>query len=83
MFTDASNCGWALIGTKVRMYQDDDPVEEQAHELLAYMGGIFRGGQVAWSVTEKQGYPSSKRVFNSSSFWLDPVYLSYFTITET
>lgn len=38
------------------MYQDDNPVEEHAHKLLACMGDIFRGEQMNWSVMEKEGY---------------------------
>ena len=32
------------------------PVEEQNHELLAFLNGVFRGAQVRWGIPDKEGF---------------------------
>lgn len=83
MFTDASNCGWDLIDTQVRMYQDDKPVEEQAHEFLVCMVAFFVEHGSSDLSRKREDTASLKHVFNSSSCMLDSVYFADFTITQS
>ncbi|POM71618.1 LOW QUALITY PROTEIN: Hypothetical protein PHPALM_11786 [Phytophthora palmivora] len=56
IFADASLTGWALVVTQVRNWQNDAPVEQQAHNLLICRGGRFKKAQLNWSIVEKEGY---------------------------
>jgi transposase InsO family protein len=57
LFTDASDTGWAIIVTQVRNFSENQPIQQQTHELLNCQSGMFKGAQLQWSVIEKEAYP--------------------------
>lgn len=65
MFTDASMGGWSVVVTQVMDWKEGLPVHEQQHELLICKGGLFKGAQLAWSMTEKEAYPHRQGVWRS------------------
>ncbi|CAN0398793.1 unnamed protein product, partial [Scytosiphon promiscuus] len=58
MFPDASECHWGSFVTQV---PDDEmqqhlPVEDMTHEPLAFLSGTFKGSQMRWATTDKEGF---------------------------
>ena len=60
LLADASDYGWGLIVTQVTDWQQNVPIQNQKHQLLASMGGLFRGSQLQWTVLEKEMYPLAR-----------------------
>jgi RNase H-like domain found in reverse transcriptase len=42
--------------TQIHEMQLDLPMEEQDHQLLAFVSGEFKGAQLRWTVPEKEGF---------------------------
>ena len=56
LFTDASERHWASILTQFPTNQLRLPIEDQAHEPLAFLSGSFNGSSSSWSVPENEGF---------------------------
>jgi hypothetical protein len=56
LFTDASAKYWASVLTQIPETEVKLPVEEQSHEPLAFLSGVFRGAQVRWGIPDKEGF---------------------------
>lgn len=57
LFTDASDMGWAIVLTQVHKWCPDTSINEQQHQFLACLSGLFRGPEMNWSVTENEAFP--------------------------
>ena len=57
VFTDASNLGWAAIITQIPISQAEEPLQNQNHQPLAFMSGMFRGAALNWAIIDKEAYP--------------------------
>ena len=56
LFTDASDTHWAAVLTQVPAQDRVKDLENQAHEPLCFLSGVFSGSSANWSVPEKEGY---------------------------
>jgi RNase H-like domain found in reverse transcriptase len=56
VLTDASDRFYTSLVTKIHEKQLDLPMEEQDHQPLAFLSGGFKGGQLRWTVPEKEGF---------------------------
>jgi RNase H-like domain found in reverse transcriptase len=53
---NASDRFYADLVTQIDEKQLDLPMEEQDHQLLAFLLGEFKGAQLRWTVPEKEGF---------------------------
>ena len=56
VYTDASEKPWSGIVTQTEASQLSLTVEDQVHELLAFIGSAFTGAQLGWSTFEEEAY---------------------------
>ena len=58
VFPDASECHWGSFVTQVPDAEVDQnlPVEDMTHELLALLSGTFKGSQMRWATIDKEGF---------------------------
>jgi hypothetical protein len=56
LFTDASDTHWASVLTQVPLEDMASSVDQQRHEPLAFMSGVFSGPSSRWSTIEKEGF---------------------------
>ena len=56
LYTDASQDHWGAVLNQIPGDQIDKPLEDQAHEPLAFLSGTFKGASLRWSTTEKEAY---------------------------
>ena len=56
VFTDASEDFWGAIVTQIPKEDVAKPIDEQAHELLAFVSHCFKGSQLRWAIIEKEAY---------------------------
>ena len=55
-FTDAYDTHWSAVLTQVRTEDRSLELENQRHEPLCFLSGVFSGSSANWSVPEKEGY---------------------------
>ena len=56
LYTDASQDHWGAVLTQISPDQRELPLEDQAHEPLAFLSGTFKGASLRWSTIEKEAY---------------------------
>ena len=58
VFSDASDRFWGSMVTQVSKedLRDIERYEDMRHEPLAFLSGVFKGAQLAWSVTDKEAF---------------------------
>ena len=58
MFPHASECHWGRFVTQVPDAEMDQnlPVEDMTHELLAFLSGTFTGSQMRCATIDKEGF---------------------------
>jgi hypothetical protein len=91
VFTDASDIGWGALITQVPRVQEGLNPNEQDHEPLVFLGGLFRGSELNWSVIDKEANalikPFQKQTWmlEGRRIWLytDHLNLKYIFSTET
>jgi RNase H-like domain found in reverse transcriptase len=54
VLTDASDHFYAVLVTQIDEEQLDLPLEEQDHQILAFLSGDFKGAQIRRTVPEKE-----------------------------
>ncbi len=54
LYTDASQDHWGAVLTQIDPDQKPLPLEDQAHEPLAFLSGTFKGASLRWSTIEKE-----------------------------
>lgn len=67
VFSDASERGWGLVTSQVRVWDDALPVVEQRHELLLCKSGVFSDTEQRWSIIEMEAYPI---IYAGATCWL-------------
>ena len=56
LYTDASQDHWGALLTQIDLDQKPLPLENQAHERLAYLSGTFKRVSLRWSTIKKEAY---------------------------
>ncbi len=56
LFTDASVDYWGAAATQTTEEELAKPIEEQVHEPLAFLSGVFTGSSRRWPIIEKEAF---------------------------
>ena len=57
IFTDASDLiGWAGVVTFVNLFDESVPIQNQEHNPLGFVSGIFKGSQLNWHIQCKEAF---------------------------
>lgn len=56
VFTDASEDHWGAVVTQLSADDDEQPLEKQSHQPLAFLSGSFTGAASRWPTIEKEAF---------------------------